>query len=244
MTHGLSVAELGASVLAFVSLAQVIRPLYITYANFKEAPEEIEKLSLELSSIQTLIEEVIQLNEDIEPNSLHKVPVSLDISLSQLCQDVAACAALLHNVQASSVGPGSWKHRLKWLLKEQKVRQLCRRITAHREALANALQIFQWYVVQCCHGATTIGKRNDLTICKSLPPAALCAANGNTQTELANPRSEHMNQGLALLTVVLSDGHSTYSKSRYYPTVNGDGAGEQSLQLWRIIYHSQSPLLT
>lgn len=139
-------AEFGATVVAFLSLAAVIRPLHTAVSDLRDAPDEAIFFRNQLTSLQSVVSGLERLRERIPADIFcEHVCNALDHVRKPLQQDVAALQTLLGRAGNAS----SLRGRVWWCWKGGQLNQLCRRLDEYRALLTTLLVLLHRYDILC-----------------------------------------------------------------------------------------------
>lgn len=136
-------AELGATVIAFVSLAKLVQPLYNACSTIHGAPRDFQFFHNQLGSLRFVVAELGRL-QDIFPADLisDKIADALSGSEKPFLGDIALLETLLQRLETrgsdASARISGWG-RIKFLFKSGEFKQLAQRIGTYRDSLNTIL---------------------------------------------------------------------------------------------------------
>ena len=137
-------AELGAVVITFLSLAHVIPPLYAAVSSLREAPNEVIFFGNQLASLQVVVAGLERLREQIpEDDFSERLRQALSHVQKPLEEDTAALKSLLASI---SNNQSSLRDRIRLSWKSSEFKQLCGRLGEYRSLLNTLLLLSQRYV--------------------------------------------------------------------------------------------------
>jgi hypothetical protein len=140
-------AELGAAVVAFMSLAGVIRPLYAVVSGLQEAPNEVIFFRHQLESLECIVSELEHLQGRVSPDIFsHRLRSGLSHVRVPLEQDVATLQKLLVKARAKN-SESSLRGRIWWRLNSGEIKQLGERLGQYREILNTLLVLLHRWVI-------------------------------------------------------------------------------------------------
>jgi hypothetical protein len=115
-------AELGASVIAFLSLASVIGPLHKAVSSLKEAPHEAIFFRNKLASLRSVVDALKCLREGIPADVFSdRLTATLEDIQKPLQEDIAHLSILLTRVGNSQT---SLRGRVRWSWKSEELKRL------------------------------------------------------------------------------------------------------------------------
>lgn len=132
-------AELGAAVVAFMSLAGVIPPLYAALSGLQEVPNEVTFFRHQLGSLECIVSELERLQGRVSPDIFsHRLRSGLSHVRVPLEQDVTTLQKLLAKARVNN-HQSSLRGRIWWCLNSGEIRQLGERLGQYRDILTTLL---------------------------------------------------------------------------------------------------------
>ena len=146
-------AEVGATVIAFLSLAKAVSAAYDAYAGVRDAPEEVRQVAMQLAGLVTIVSELQQVSS--QRLSLSVILTGhIDHAITQIKEDVEKCNQILELADSGVRGslsnaPSRYtilhaKAKFIFTGSKKKAIKLAQRLQNHRSSLALVLQIMEW----------------------------------------------------------------------------------------------------